>query len=106
MVSATPQHNLDFIINKRDLGMYFEKVYGAPIDKGRVLREIISFENISSNNMLFIGDCPEDQKSADCLSINFIGRQSDRKLETLGRDIFDDFHIINQFVQDNYELHR
>ena len=105
LVSATPQKELDEIIAKRDLKDTFKRIYGAPIDKIEVLGEIMSEEKASPNQMLSIGDSPEDQQAAESLDIDFIGRKSDRGLNGSTDAFFSEFKAISAFVKKNYVLH-
>ena len=60
LVSATPQLDLDQIIKARGLGGYFKDVYGAPISKIETLKQIMFSGNVYVDEILFIGDSPED----------------------------------------------
>ena len=102
LVSATPQLDLDQIIKARGLGGYFKDVYGAPTKKDETLKNIILLEKVSVDEILFIGDSPEDQQSAKNIGINFIGMQSDRKLDVMDENIFNDFIEIKLYVEKNY----
>jgi phosphoglycolate phosphatase-like HAD superfamily hydrolase len=102
LVSATPQLDLDQIIKARGLGGYFKDLYGAPISKIETLKQIMLSENVSVNEILFVGDSPEDQQAAKFLGIRFIGRQSDRKLDVKDENIFNDFIEIKLYVEKNY----
>jgi len=104
LVSATPQLDLEQIIKARGLGGYFKDVYGAPIQKDETLKNIILLEKVSVDEILFIGDSPEDQQSAKNIEINFIGMQSDRKLVKNENNIFSDFLRIKKYTEEIYAL--
>ena len=74
LVSATPQNELKSILEERRMDGFFKDVYGAPIRKAQILKKILKDENSTSEEMLYIGDTPEDQQSAKSLSIHFVGR--------------------------------
>ena len=103
LISATPQSNLNEIIAKRGLDKYFKKVYGAPINKVEMLKKIMEFERASVDEILFIGDSPEDQQAAETLEIKFIGRQTDRNLKSTSK-IFSDFINIKEYFSQHYGL--
>ena len=103
-MSATPQLDLDQIIKARGLGGYFKDVYGAPTKKDETLKNIILLEKVSVDEILFIGDSPEDQQSAKNIGINFIGMQSERKLVKNENNIFPDFLRIKKYTEENYAL--
>jgi len=104
LVSATPQLDLDQIIKARGLGGYFKDVYGAPISKIETLQQIMLSENVSVNEILFIGDSPEDQKAAKFLGIRFIGRKSDRELNVSTNSVFADFIVIKEYFRRHYSV--
>ena len=101
LISATPQEELNIILKERSLNRYFQKIYGSPINKVEVLKKIMTFEKVSKNEMLYIGDSPEDQNAALMLGIHFIGRKSDRQLDEFG-DICLDFVEINEHITHGY----
>ena len=104
LLSATPQLYLNHIIEVRGLGKYFKESFGAPIDKVDILKIIMASENISASEILFIGDCPEDQQAASKVEIVFIGRKSERPLDESISPVFTDFNMINNYLFKNYEL--
>ena len=103
LISATPQEELNIILKERSLNRYFQEIYGAPINKVEVLKKIMTFEKVSKDEILYIGDSPEDQKAALMLGIHFIGRKSDRQLDEFG-DIFLDFSEIKKHITHRYEF--
>jgi phosphoglycolate phosphatase-like HAD superfamily hydrolase len=104
LVSATPQIDLVQIIEERKLCKYFKEIYGAPIRKIETLKKIMLSEKASADEILFIGDSPEDQQSGELLGIEFIGRQSDRQLSESKNYIFSDFVKIKKHIYQYYDL--
>ena len=102
LVSATPQQDLNQIIKARGLAGNFKDIYGAPISKIEILKKIMLSENVSVDEILFIGDSTEDQQAAKFLGIRFIGRQSDRKLDVMDENIFNDFIEIKLYFDKYY----
>ena len=104
LVSATPQPDLNQIIKARGLADYFKDLYGAPINKIEILKQIKILENASENEILFIGDSPEDQQAANFLGIRFIGRQSDKVLNASTDPVFSVFYEITDFLKSHYDI--
>jgi len=104
LLSATPQLYLNEIIEERGLGKYFKGVFGAPIDKVEILKKIMATEKISADEILFIGDSPEDQQAAASVDIFFIGRKSDRKLDDSISPVLPDFAKIKDYFCKYYVL--
>jgi phosphoglycolate phosphatase-like HAD superfamily hydrolase len=104
LVSATPQLDLEQIIEARGLNEYFKRVCGAPIKKVETLQGIMITEKVSVNGILFIGDSPEDQQSAIDSGISFIGRKSDRDLNDSIHPVFTDFDQIKKHFRNQYRF--
>ena len=104
LVSATPQDELDGILQRRNMLKYFKRTYGAPIDKVKVLKQIMTSEYVSPDEILYIGDSPEDQQAAVSLGIHFIGKQSDRPLSAIKNKIFFDFLKIKNYTMKYFYL--
>jgi len=80
LISATPQEELDAIVQARDLKKYFKAIFGAPLRKSDTIGKIMLSENALPDETLFVGDSPEDLKTASRLGIHFVGRKSSRDL--------------------------
>ena len=106
LVSATPQDELEGIVKERSLCETFERTYGAPLDKVEVLKEIMATEEASPQEMIYIGDSPEDQEAAVSLDIHFIGIESDRGLKGSTDSIFPNFEAISRLIGTTFDLHR
>ena len=104
LISATPQFDLNEIIEESGLGKYFKKVFGAPINKFEILKNIMMVEKTSVDEILFIGDSPEDQQAAQNLAAHFIGVDSGRGLKSGGPFIMNEFQSILQIIVKNYEF--
>jgi len=81
--SATPQADLDLVIDGRGLRKYFRGVFGAPEKKPKVIRGILAELRIPEAACLFVGDSPEDLHAAKEVSVPFAGihGKSDSKTE-------------------------
>jgi phosphoglycolate phosphatase-like HAD superfamily hydrolase len=101
LVSATPQEELNKILDHRRIADYFQQSYGAPLDKSEVLSVIMKDQEASPVETLYIGDSPEDQQAAQNQSIHFIGMDSGRGLKA--KNLCSDFHKILQRVNSCYE---
>ena len=102
LVSATPHNELKKILKARHLNRYFKEIHGGPINKMEVLKKIISVKKISPDEMLYIGDSPEDLQAAKTLGSHFIGRKSCRELNSLTNPIYPDFVKIKEHLDRFY----
>ena len=98
LVSATPHDELKKILKARFLTRYFKDIQGGPINKAEVLKKIISIKRISPDEMLYIGDSPEDLQTAKTLGSHFIGRKSCRELNISTYPIYADFVKIKEHL--------
>nr|WP_321352001.1 HAD-IA family hydrolase [uncultured Methanoregula sp.] len=74
VVSATPQEELEDIIQQRGIRHFFKKIYGSPQKKADHIRTILSDEATGPESVVFIGDAVNDWKAAREAGIPFIAR--------------------------------
>jgi len=74
VVSATPQEEIEEIVQKRGISHFFAGIYGAPTIKSRAVKDIIIAERVSSTDALYIGDALSDYNAAKDNSVHFIAR--------------------------------
>jgi len=74
VVSATPQEEIESIIEKRGMSGCFSTVYGAPGKKTDLVRKIIKDNSLTSRELIYIGDALSDYEAAKENSVEFIAR--------------------------------
>lgn len=79
LASATPIDELKTILKGRNIFQYFAGVYGAPMNKKNMFDDIMKKEMIDVDEILYIGDSPEDYEIARILGCIFLARKSDYK---------------------------
>ena len=97
-MTINPQADLDIILKNRGLEYYFKGVYPVTGSKQKAIEQILSVENISKNQALFIGDSQGDADSAKAAGVEFIGRQSDMVLKDVPV-VFDDMHQVLEQIR-------
>ena len=102
LLSATPHSNLLNIINKRNIENIFHEIYGAQINKEKIIKDLIMKNNTSVDEALYIGDAQEDLDIAKSLKINFILRKSDRMVKENNYPRFNDFNQIKDYYHKNF----
>ncbi|MBI3548526.1 MAG: HAD hydrolase-like protein [Elusimicrobia bacterium] len=87
VVSATPESELQRIVEARRLTRHFVGVYGSPLAKLENVREIVSSRRITPANALFVGDGAADYEAASAAGMPFVARvvDSTREFWTLKR---------------------
>ena len=75
LVSATPQVELELILQELKLIDIFSAIFGAPIKKNDAIAEILSLSNVNPKLCLMIGDANADMFAADANQVNFLLRR-------------------------------
>lgn len=74
LVSATPQVELETILNALDLIGCFGAVYGTPVLKKDAIRMVLSAHRLDPHDCLMIGDARADLEAADANRVPFLLR--------------------------------
>ncbi len=74
VVSATPQKEMEEIIERRNISHYFKAIYGSPTQKSDIVRNVLVREDVDRVNVLYVGDAINDFIAAKDNSVNFIAR--------------------------------
>jgi len=74
VLSATPQDEIEKIIERKNIRIFFRAIYGAPIKKSDAVRDILNKEALDPVEVLYIGDSMSDYIAAKENSVNFIAR--------------------------------
>lgn len=98
LASRSPADELDEILEARKLKKYFKKIYAVPWIKTNAIRDIMDRENITPEEIVFIGDSYEDFKSAQSAGIFFIGRDSGKSFHGASIPIFKDMIAVRNFL--------
>ncbi len=75
LVSATPQGELEFILNALDLAECFTKVFGAPTNKVNAIANTLKSFNLDPSSCLMIGDSLADLNAASSNKVHFLLRR-------------------------------
>ena len=71
--SATPKKTLKRIIKMKGWNDLFDRVMGSPETKEEHLKSILSLNNFSLSEIIYVGDSEMDQKAALSIGCKFIG---------------------------------
>ncbi len=72
--SATPQDEIEKIVEARKMSHYFTEVHGAPEKKASIVRNIINAHAVSREEVVYVGDALSDFEAAHDNGILFIAR--------------------------------
>ena len=76
LVTATPQYEIEEILNVLNISNVFRKVYGSPIDKSVAIAEVIRLTDTSCAEAVLIGDSATDYRAALDNNISFVLRKT------------------------------
>ena len=76
LVTATPQDEIEEIMNELNIMPYFVEVIGSPTKKTKAIEKILKQYSISPNNSIMIGDSYGDLKAANFNCVPFILRRT------------------------------
>ena len=76
LVTATPQFEIEEILNSLSIDFCFKGVYGAPHKKSEVIKEVLLKTGCPSVRAIMIGDSATDMQAAKANSVPFILRST------------------------------
>lgn len=71
IVTATPQLDIESILEKLSIAHFFQGIYGYPRPKCEALREILSLNQLQSKQCMFFGDAASDYDAAQKAGVEF-----------------------------------
>jgi phosphoglycolate phosphatase-like HAD superfamily hydrolase len=76
IVTATPQEEIEELVNTLELKRYFEEIIGTPTTKKDAIKEILEKYEIATQNAIMVGDSITDYNAATKNNIKFILRKT------------------------------
>lgn len=86
LVTATPQQEMESILDRLGIAHCFRHVHGAPTDKKDAIAAVLRAQRIDVADVLMIGDSETDRSAADANQVPFLLRRT----------------TINRSLQSNY----
>lgn len=80
VVSATPQEELEDILEARGMDQYFKSVHGSPVQKAEHIARLIDHHNLDPIKTVMVGDAMSDYEAARQTGVSFIGRVAEGAL--------------------------
>jgi len=74
IVSGTPEEEMRHIAEARGTARYFDGIYGSPLTKAELVREILKGNGLSPDEVVFVGDAMTDYNAAMETGVGFIAR--------------------------------
>ena len=83
VASGAPEQELQEIIERRDMFLYFAGVFGSPASKAEILKKIIRKYHYTPKRVLMIGDSLADCEGAHSAGTSFLRIQISRNISGL-----------------------
>ena len=77
LITATPQGEIEKILEELNLSHYFREIYGSPCLKSEVVRNTILRLKVASSDALVVGDSEVDYQAAIKNNVPFILRRTE-----------------------------
>lgn len=74
VVSATPEAELERVVEARGLARFFRSVHGSPLKKAEHVARLLAAWNLAPEDCLFVGDAKADQEAAAACGVPFVQR--------------------------------
>ena len=76
LVTATPQEEIEQILDKLEISHCFREVYGAPTNKAIAMAAVLDRQKCPPIRSLMIGDAETDRRAAQANSVPFLLRRT------------------------------
>jgi HAD superfamily hydrolase (TIGR01549 family) len=74
VTSATPQEEMERIVEARGMGRFFRGIHGAPTAKRDAVRMTLAKERVEPSRACYIGDALSDYQAAVDTGVHFVAR--------------------------------
>ena len=76
LVTATPQLEIEYILDQLKIKFYFQKIIGSPINKGKAVKDLLKEYDIDPIQAIMVGDSISDYEAAESNHVAFILRRT------------------------------
>jgi len=101
VVTATPQAEIEEIIDQLGIAQYFSAVIGAPTPKTEAIQTLLQQFTIQVEQAVMVGDAGSDYQAAKANQVDFILRRTELNQElqdTLGCSMVNDFTSTTEVI--------
>ncbi len=74
IASGTPEEELRYITDQRQLSRFFQEIHGTPRLKSEIIEDILARYSFRRGESVFVGDAESDRMAAEEAGILFIAR--------------------------------
>ncbi len=99
VASGTPHDELDEVVSRRQMGGYFDGVYGSPETKYNIIQQILQQYELNKEEVVFVGDANSDRLAAREADVDFIFRVYEGERDTGHQWIVDDMRPLKSVIE-------
>jgi HAD superfamily hydrolase (TIGR01549 family) len=74
IASGTPDEELRYIMERRQLSGFFREIHGTPKEKHEIIEDILDRYSFKRKEVVFVGDAESDRIAAERAGVSFIAR--------------------------------
>ncbi len=101
VISGTPEEELKYIITRRNMAGYFQRILGSPKSKPEHIRNLLASFKLTAENCVFIGDALTDYNAARETGLHFVGIQGEIAFPE-GTTVLPDCRGLNGVLTDHF----
>jgi phosphoglycolate phosphatase-like HAD superfamily hydrolase len=103
--SVTPESELRSIIHTRGIESFFVEVFGdPPWQKPDAIRSVLKRERLLPSEIIFVGDCASDYRTAVETGVEFVARNSGLPFNGVGLKRYNDLYEIANVIRERLTL--
>ena len=76
MITATPQLEIEYILDQLKIKFYFQKIIGSPTNKGKAVEGLLREYDINPVHAIMVGDSISDYEAAESNHVAFVLRRT------------------------------
>ena len=95
IASGSDQEELRYLCEKLGISKYFLSIYGSPVYKDALVKQILSENHYSTEETILIGDSMNDYTAAHVNQIGFYG-YNNKALSTVSTHYLDTYEILEK----------
>ena len=76
LITATPQLEIEYILDQLKIRSYFQKIIGSPVNKGKAVEGLLKEYDINPVQAIMVGDSKSDYEAAESNHVAFVLRRT------------------------------
>jgi len=76
LITATPQSEIEYILDQLKIKSYFQEIIGSPVNKGKAVESLLKEYDIDPIQAIMVGDSISDYEAAESNYVAFVLRRT------------------------------